>query len=294
MRRVRERNGFTLIELLVVIAIIAILIGLLLPAVQKVREAASRMQCANHLKQIGIALHAYHDSMGAFPQGGTVPWANNNYKEASWAYQILPYVEQGNVSNLNNLTNNLTSAQTKYIPIYQCPSRRTKAAQAGRFLMCYASATPGEPVTPINAWGPDRYWWDGNIWSVPATAAYRGVITRQGTASAKPTMVSITDGTSNTLVIAEKQLNPLNWESGDWHDDCGWGDGWDPDCVRYSALPPKPDASNADGYSFGSNHTGGMNGLLGDGSVRFITFNIDITTFNFLGDRMDGRTLNLP
>ncbi|MGL4550421.1 MAG: DUF1559 domain-containing protein [Gemmataceae bacterium] len=281
------RSGFTLIELLVVIAIIAILIGLLLPAVQKVREAAARMQCSNNLKQMGIACHSYHDTEGTFPHGGTVPWANGDYNQASWAYQILPYIEQSNIHRLNNLG----SAQTKYVKIYQCPSRRQAAVQGGRYLMDYASATPGEPVTPVNAWSPDRYWWDGNIWGAPATANYRGVIVRKGTSSSRTTMVTITDGTSNTLLIAEKQLNMLNYETGDWHDDCGWGDGWDPDTVRYTALLPKADSNSVDGYSFGSAHTGGMNGLMTDGSVRFISFSIDITTFNFLGDRMDGRTL---
>src|SRR4051794_14468780 len=116
----RGRNGFTLIELLVVIAIIAILIGLLVPAVQKVREAAARTQCQNNLKQIGVALHNYHGFVKRFPQAynGPLPWnAPDNVTRRSWMSIILPYIEQENLENQG-----IAGYQGVVVKIYYCPS----------------------------------------------------------------------------------------------------------------------------------------------------------------------------
>ena len=148
----RANRGFTLVELLVVIAIIGVLVALLLPAVQAAREAARRLQCKNNLKQVGLAMQNYVSARKMFPSGGIAPWPDiENYASGgrpfaadkqglSWAYQILPYMEQTSVHNL------VTTSQLREVPIegYFCPSRRpvTRDPLSGAYLMDYAAAVP--------------------------------------------------------------------------------------------------------------------------------------------------------
>jgi hypothetical protein len=176
--------------------------------------------------------------------------------------------------------------------------------------MDYASATPALGSTLGNTGDL----WNGEIWNVPANKKYSGVIVRtpirdQGGGNWQPNGASvpggfetITDGSSNVLLISEKRLNIRAYDSGDWHDDRGWTDGWDPDVIRCTCIKPFPDgrvnhgsnsALGVTGFEFGSAHPAGMMALLADGSVRMLPFTIDHLVFDRLGNKEDGNPVKL-
>ena len=298
--KVCRRHAFTLIELIVVIAIIAILIGLMLPAVQKVREAAARTQCSNNLKQIGIAFHNHHDALDAFPGGGdgtnptrtmngTVP-ATYQTQQWSWAYQILPYVEQQNL--WSNPTDSVV--QGTAVKVFYCPSRRSALALPGGGPSGIGS-TRGQTDYAANA-GSER---DAGLAYRPGNGR-KGTVPRLGFGVVR--MASITDGTSNTVLVGEKRMNVTFAGKVQLPDDNeGYVAGFQHDNARWAFRAPAADyrdpnhwtGNEESTYQFGSSHTGGTQFIFADGSVRTIRFNINLTAFQRACDRDDGEVFNL-
>lgn len=275
--RHHPRSGFTLIELLVVIAIISLLIALLMPAVQSAREAARRVQCINHLKQIGLAFHNHHDQYGFFPTGGW-DWSSpptyvggnpeiGKNQHAGWAFQILPQIEASSVWNAGPL---IAVGTTN--PVFFCPSRR--APQKVEYPDTYSPPLTGTTVTHALC-----DYAASNRGGTGAVQRYDPLRFRD-----------MTDGTSQTLLVGEKRLNLANLGSLQDDDNEGYTVGWNEDTIRRTDKGPARDyVGIGDGDRlFGSSHPGIFNTVFVDGSAHSISYSIDETVFRHLGDRNDG------
>jgi prepilin-type N-terminal cleavage/methylation domain-containing protein/prepilin-type processing-associated H-X9-DG protein len=320
-----RRAAFTLIELLVVIAIIGILIALLLPAVQKIREAAANLSCKNNLKQIGLALHNYHDAVGAFPPGhechkfngigatnGTI---DNPYYFSNWAIEILPYIEQENLYKLydntvyNNHARNVVAVQS-VVKIYSCPSdvnanqllnpETLGRTSAGANVTFRTSSYRG--MSGVNCDGFDQ--WAGypsevkvNLGTCPGL---RGLLHSSddwnGLSNEK--ILNITDGTSNTLAVGERSTRT--------HPTRGtfWGHSFNLYSLSgaynqsYSLWNDYDACTNVPGvdvarckYGWGSFHTAGLNFVLCDGHVSTISTTIDMRVFVALATIANGEVI---
>lgn len=332
------RGAFTLIELLVVIAIIAILIGLLLPAVQKVREAAARMKCSNNLKQLGLACHAYHDALGGLPYGRKY----DIWDTYTWSTLVLPYMEQTAVADRY-----WTQPQKGYVTSYPGPNgpigndarlREARHSIISTFL-CPSDNGPAGNELNTNEYGSYRGNYrgcagSGDMYgnSVDATAGPWGIgvfgvkggqsYDTMTLATLGTSIVGISDGTSNTLMISEGIVPTVSGWGGPMgaivYGNMGGG-------LFTAALTPNSSVSDrpigpcpkdqgdnnypAPCSSLGGNawwapcaagahaaarsrHTGGVNAAMADGGVRFFSNTVDLTVWRSMGTRSGGETFN--
>jgi prepilin-type processing-associated H-X9-DG protein len=309
----------------VVIAIIAVLIGLLLPAVQKVREAAARMKCTNNLKQMSLACHTHHDAIGQFPSAGrqdgyggrsatgTSRTVSAPLQRWSWMYQILSYMEQGNVHDLSDPATSDGTIKATAIQMLNCPSRRLPTLVANTYVLSDYAGNAGITWCPAD----DINTWTGTI--IP------GMLNNPTIFVPPVKITTITDGTSNTLLLGEKYVSIDQYATGnEWGDNAAWchGNSWI--TTRNATHQPRQDqisskatqevpvpnynapgingrcgpwglgpASGGGGYYdyWGSPHPSGFNASMADGSVRNITYSIDIQVLRNLSHRSDGSVI---
>ncbi len=321
--RTPRRQAFTLVELLVVIAIIGVLIALLLPAVQQAREAARRMQCTNNQKQIGLALHNYHDTYGkmaynAVPQLGSV---GDRQRGPSWLVRILPFVEQnaaydqfvfaGDWTMQDGPSPNAAILGQLRVPGFNCPSSPLPETEKQG-----TNANGEVELQVVNYVGITGSYWQGGTRNVVSTSpqdssygdsVYNGMIVPLSSKSNAISLASVTDGTTNTMMVSEQSDYFYNASGtkiarrSSGHAGRSWGNGggagtWTANVttVRY---PIATEGGTGNGANYHVNvalvsaHPGGVLITLGDASVRFLSETVDFAILTGLADRQDGNVL---
>lgn len=307
-----RRRAFTLVELLVAIAVIGILTALLLPAVMAAREAARRVQCQNHLKQLGLATQMHHDTHGHFPTNGWgyrwVGDADRGFGETQpggWVFNVVPFMEQASVREM--ATGPAPAAKREAtlrmlavsLPVFACPSRR-RAAQYKYGEQFFGLANCD---TPQQAAKSDYAICAGDVprsgGQGPKSDSYEDLVayhwpdftTVSGVSFVRSAVLlaHVTDGTSQTCLIGEKHVNRADYTRGtSAGDDQTMYLGDDADTRRWASGPPLSDALATDPDRFGGPHSGGVYFVFCDGSVHLISFTIDAVVARRLGNRHDG------
>jgi prepilin-type N-terminal cleavage/methylation domain-containing protein/prepilin-type processing-associated H-X9-DG protein len=306
----RKRRAFTLLELLVVLAILGVLVGLLLPAVMKVREAASRMACTNNLEQLALAVHTYHDSQGALPRGQFLgPYGSGADSRAwSWLAQLLPYLEQQNLAQFGGIpfrTLQASGVLADRVPVFFCPSDTARGIgvtdRAGNLQGIPVGLTNYKGVSGAN-WGED---FQGKVvrlqtdWTNRGTnGSYDGLAHGDGLMYrsdwTRPLRLpAVMDGTSNTFMIGE-DVPALN----EW---CSWpyaNNAYGTCAIPLNAKRPQGGTYAPDDWqntwSFRSRHPGGLNFAFADGSVHFIPNVIDLSLYRALATAAGGEVASPP